>query len=143
MIRILVPITTMILLAACAPQEQQNEGDAAQTTPAVTGSNDAKQRDVSTPTIAAIDPEIQTYADKVDAAMVDYEGNGSDEDKAALVAAYIAFGDYMTYESSISPIQGKYHRALVEYRKALSARARNSGSCDGTSTPTDTALSAK
>ncbi len=132
MTRILIIPFASLLLASCAPREKQHaDADAqaqpaAQQQPAAADHGKTKKRDISTATLAALDPEIQRYADKADAALAACESAETDAGKTALVESYIAFGDYMTYESSVSPRQGKYHRALIEYRKALELDRGNS-----------------
>ena len=103
------------LLTAC--QTKPAEEQAEQAVPAATKA--APERDVSIPTLVAIDEDIQPFADAVDGAKKTYESDKSDGSRMALVKAYVAFGDYMQYESTVSPRQGKYHRALLEYRHAL------------------------
>jgi tetratricopeptide (TPR) repeat protein len=109
--------TLLLLTVACSKQQG---GDAEQQPDATAQSADAPaQRDISTATLAQIDPEIQKYDDAVTAAKNAFDAGQSAESKAALVKAYTDFGDYMQYESPVSPRQGKYHRALIEYRHAL------------------------
>lgn len=107
----------VVILSAC--QTKPAEDDATQTVPSAETAGDASQRDVSTPTLVAIDEDIQPYADAVDASKKIYESDMNDANRDKLFQAYVAFGDYMQYESGVSPRQGKYHRALVEYRHAL------------------------
>jgi tetratricopeptide (TPR) repeat protein len=104
------------LLAACQPK-QDDTGENAQQTSST--EQTAGQRDVSTETLLQIDSDIQSYADAVDAAKAAFDADANAANKEQLVKAYVAFGDYMQYESSVSPRQGKYHRALIEYRHAL------------------------
>ncbi len=84
----------------------------------------AKQ-DISTEALAKIDPEVTSYDAAVQKAKTAYDAAQNAATKAALLDAYIRFADYMTYESPVSPRQGKYHRALVEYRHALVLDAGN------------------
>lgn len=113
-----------ILIAACSTENNDatEQVDQVQETAAV---KDAPKRDVSTAALVKIDPGIQDYDDKVQSALSDFETEDGDENKQALVDAYLAFADYMTYESPVSPREGKYHRALIEYRHALELDPEN------------------
>lgn len=105
------------LLTACQPKpSEENSG---QPQSAAGAEQDAPKRDVSTATLVKIDEDIQPFADAVDAAKKSYDSDANPANKEKLLNAYVAFGDYMQYESGVSPRQGKYHRALVEYRHAL------------------------
>lgn len=120
--------TVPLLIAAAFLVACNTEKPAADTTamqqPAAT-TQSAAPRDVSTATLVAIDEDIQSYADAVDAAREKFTAESSTAAKAALVKAYTDFGDYMQYDSSVSPRQGKYHRALLEYRHALELEPGN------------------
>jgi tetratricopeptide (TPR) repeat protein len=112
-------ILSALLLVTVACTNQQG-GDADQQADAAAQTADAPaQRDISTATLVQIDPEIQKYEDAVSAAKKAFDAGQSADSKVALVKAYTDFGDYMQYESPVSPRQGKYHRALIEYRHAL------------------------
>jgi len=114
----------VVLLAACSkkaaetPQNTQTQTVPTQTTPP------AKQ-DVSTEALVKIDPEIQKFEDATATAKKLYEIRKDDASRSKLVQAYISFGDYMQYESPVSPRQGKYHRSLLEYRNALELDSQN------------------
>jgi hypothetical protein len=116
---ILAALAIALALTACNSQKPASDAEAdgtavEQAAPAV----EKKQRDISTETLVKIDPDIQTYADHVDEAKAAFEASGDKDSKEALIAAYVEFGDYMQYTSNVSPRQGKYYRALVEYRHA-------------------------
>lgn len=113
----LVFLFTAALLAACQPKP--SEETTGQAKPAAGAEQAAPKRDVSTATLVKIDEDIQPFADAVDAAKKSYDSDTSPANKEKLLNAYVAFGDYMQYESGVSPRQGKYHRALIEYRHAL------------------------
>lgn len=113
-----------LVFTAC--QTKPAEDGAEQSPPSAGAVSDAPQRDVSTPTLVAIDEDIQPFADAVDAAKKTYDSDKSEANRDKLFQAYVAFGDYMQYESGVSPRQGKYHRALIEYRHALDLDAGNS-----------------
>ena len=117
-----------VLLSACSQQNETEEtaGEAAQEMSASAEQPKTSDRDVSTEALVKIDPAIQEYADKVEREKNAYEKQPDEEAKAELVNAYVAFGDYMTYESPVSPREGKYHRALIEYRHALELDPDNS-----------------
>ncbi|MFA6234289.1 MAG: hypothetical protein WC824_08910 [Bacteroidota bacterium] len=104
-------LSTVFLLSACG-QKQDTPPDTSAEQPSAAATQSAPARDISTAALVKIDEDIQKYSDAVDAAK-------SKGDKVKLLKAYVAFGDYMQYESSVSPREGKYHRALVEYRNAL------------------------
>jgi tetratricopeptide (TPR) repeat protein len=106
----------MLFISSCSPK-QDEKADPAASRPAA--SEAAPQRDISNATLIAIDEDIQKYTDDVEAAKSAYDAAPNDGNKKKLIAAYVAFGDYMQYDSSVSPREGKYHRALVEYRHAL------------------------
>lgn len=116
-------LVAAVLLVAC--NTEKPAADATATPQPSATAQSAAPRDVSTATLVAIDEDIQPYADAVDAAREAYEAEASDAAKAALVKAYVDFGDYMQYDSSVSPRQGKYHRALLEYRHALDLEPGN------------------
>lgn len=100
-----------LLLSACGQKQEATPEKNAE--PAATEmSQTPPKRDISDAALVAIDEDIQKYVDGVEAAK-------KKNDEAQLIQAYTAFGDYMQYESSVSPREGKYHRALVEYRNAL------------------------
>lgn len=105
------------LLTACQPKP--SEETTGQPQPAAGAEQAAPKRDVSTATLVKIDEDIQPFADAVDAAKKSYDSDENPANKEKLLNAYVAFGDYMQYESGVSPRQGKYHRALIEYRHAL------------------------
>ncbi len=107
----------MLVLVACSPEEQKTEGKE-KVEQAMEQEAPAK-RDVSDETLVKIDPEIQTYIDKLAAAKEAVKENDNATTQIAVIEAYMAFADYMTYESTVSPREGKYHRALIEYRHAL------------------------
>ena len=118
--KFIVLLTTVVLFAACSSQnddsdtsaeEQMSNADMEQTA--------THKRDISTAALVKIDPAIQEYDDRVAETKANYTGSDSDGTKQDLVEAYLAFADYMTYESTVSPREGKYHRALIEYRHAL------------------------
>lgn len=100
-----------------APQE--NDGRTAQSDPNRMSQAPPPVQDVSTAALVKIDPAIQDFADGVQKAKSAYEHKPGQGTKDALIGAYIAFGDYMQYESPVSPRKGKYRRALMEYRHAL------------------------
>lgn len=102
--------------AAQPPKEEQSK--AMQTPP-------PEKRDVSIPTMVKLDPEIQKYDDHVQSTRKKYETSQSPATMKMLVDALIGFGDYMTYESPVSPRQGKYHLALVQYYAALKLDPEN------------------
>lgn len=104
-------LSTVFLLSACG-QKQDTPPDKSAEQPSAVATQAAPARDISTAALVKIDEDIQKYSDAVDAAK-------SKGDKVKLLQAYVAFGDYMQYESSVSPREGKYHRALIEYRNAM------------------------
>ncbi|MBE0644691.1 MAG: hypothetical protein IH600_11475 [Bacteroidetes bacterium] len=114
----IIAISALVVFSACG-QKQDQQAQSTSEQPAAVAAQPAAQRDVSTATLVKIDEDIQKYADDVDAAKAAYDGAKNDGNKAKLTTAYVAFGDYMQYESSVSPREGKYHRALLEYRHAL------------------------
>ena len=116
--KLLFLLSFALILNACGNKEAETEStdDPHQMTQQAPAP--AKQ-DITDETLIEIDPQIQLFVDKVGEIKAKYDENQNDESKAALVKAYIAFGDYMTYESPVSPRKGKYRRALTEYRHAL------------------------
>jgi|GEM_PF-1509366 len=119
---------TVLLLSACSQQNETEEtaGDAAQEMSSSTEQAKTADRDISTETLVKIDPAIQEYADEVEREKRAFEKQPDEESRAELVNAYVEFADYMTYESPVSPREGKYHRALIEYRHALELDPGNS-----------------
>lgn len=114
---VIIILSALVALTACGQKQAENTDTAAEQ-PAATATQPAAKRDVSTATLVKIDADIQQYADAVDAAKASYDNEKNEANKKKLVEAYIAFGDYMQYDSSVSPREGKYHRALLEYRNA-------------------------
>jgi hypothetical protein len=112
------------LIAGCATkqgpatQQQQPAAPSASTPPP------AKQ-DVSIEALSKLDPAVTTYHDAVQKAKKSYDAAQNPATKKALVAAYTAFGKYMTYDSPVSPRQGKYRKALIEFRHALALDPSN------------------
>ena len=82
-------------------------------------------QDISNEALVKIDPDIQKYQDAVDKSKAAYEANSNDKTRAALADAHAAFGNYMVYDSPVTPRKGKYRRALVEYRRALELEPNN------------------
>ena len=115
--RLSLLLVALLLTTACGNknEEPQMQDDAG----AQMEQSDAPQQDISNEALTEIDPQIQMYIGKVNEARQAYDENPDAKTKEALENAYIAFGDYMTYESPVSPRKGKYRRALVEYRHAL------------------------
>ena len=120
---LLASLAMLLAVSACNTQKpaSEAEGDSQQA-----ATVEKKQRDISTETLVGLDPDIQEYADRVAEAQAAFETDGDGSSRTALLDAYIAFGDYMQYNSPVSPRQGKYHRALVEYRQALELDPGNS-----------------
>lgn len=119
---LLLPLSFVLVTGCGTKSESTPRSDAAPAPqgPASTASKpSAPAQDISTEALATIDPQVRTWDAKVAKKRTAYETSRSERDKKALVDAYVAFGDYLTYESDLSPRQGKYHRALVEYRKAV------------------------
>lgn len=111
-------IAVVLLMFVTACTKKQDETAVQEQTAAGT-TDKAADRDISTATLVTIDPEIKQFDEAVSAAKKAFDGDQSAQNKTALVKAYVSFADYMQYESPVSPRQGKYHRALVEYRNAL------------------------
>ena len=114
----MILLLAIVLFSACS-QQSGDEGAAKDAVSAAAEQADAPKRDISDETLISIDPAIEEYTDRIAATKSAYEGQPDEEGKAELVRAYITFADYMTYESPVSPREGKYHRALIEYRHAL------------------------
>ncbi len=119
MSKVWILAAAMLIVTACgSPAEDSAAGEGTQAVENAMEQEAPAKRDVSNETLVGLDPEIQTYIDRVAEAKA---GVTSDDaaSQMTLIEAYMAFGDYMTYESPVSPRQGKYHRALIEYRHAL------------------------
>jgi tetratricopeptide (TPR) repeat protein len=113
-------LLTVGMLSACSQQNKDAENSAeAETADMTTQQADTPKRDISTAALVKIDDAIQAYDDRVEEAKSAYAKAENDETKAALIDAYVSFADYMTYESTVSPREGKYHRALIEYRHVV------------------------
>jgi hypothetical protein len=115
-------VLLLILTASCAKKQ---DASSTQEKAATVTQGDAGARDISTATLVSLDPEIQQYDDAVVSAKSKYDKGQNPANTAELLKAYIAFADYMQYESTVSPRQGKYHRALVEYKHALALEPGN------------------
>ncbi|PLX30297.1 MAG: hypothetical protein C0600_08185 [Ignavibacteria bacterium] len=123
--KIVITALTALLVTACSPQNEEAAEDASQMQGVAAEASKQPKRDVSTAALVKIDPDIQEYDDNVQTALSAYEADAGAATKQALVDAYIAFADYMTYQSPVSPREGKYHRALLEYRHALNLDPEN------------------
>ena len=123
---LLALVVALVVTGCNTTNKQAAEQSAQQGAPqsGVSATPPAKQ-DISTEALSKIDPEVATYDATVAKAKAAYDTKKDAASKTALVEAYIRFADYMTYESPVSPRQGKYHRALVEYRHALALDAGN------------------
>ncbi len=110
--KIAISLLGMILIVSSCGQKQEATPEQNVEQPSAETSQAPPKRDISNAALVAIDKDIQKYIDGVSAAK-------DKNDNAQLINAYIAFADYMQYESNVSPREGKYHRALVEYRNAL------------------------
>lgn len=115
--KIWILAVAMLFVTACGSQTEE-KGEGKQAVENAMEQEAPAKRDVSDETLVKIDPEIQVYIDKVAEAKADVKADDA-HSQMALIEAYMAFGDYMTYESPVSPREGKYHRALIEYRHAL------------------------
>ena len=111
------------LIAGCATK-QGPASEQPQAAPSASTPPPAKQ-DVSIEALAKIDPAVSTYHDAVQKAKTKYEAAQNAASKKALIEAYTAFGKYMTYDSPVSPRQGKYRKALIEFRHALALDPSN------------------
>ena len=83
------------------------------------------KQDISIAALAAVDPSVVSYQTAVDKAKKSYDAKHDDASKKTLVDAYIAFASYMTYDSPVTPRQGKYRKALIEFRHALTLDPEN------------------
>jgi hypothetical protein len=128
--RILIAAALLIVVVSgCEPRKEHGKEAVAQSAgerPDPKNTPPPAHQDVSTATLAGIDPGIQAFADAVEKARSSYDKKSSPAAKAALVDTYVKFGDYMQYESPVSPRKGKYRRALMEYRHALQLDPQNS-----------------
>ncbi|MBU2445757.1 MAG: hypothetical protein KJ666_09325 [Bacteroidetes bacterium] len=77
-------------------------------------------------TLAEIDPAIKSYSEKLNSLLKNYVSDKSLKNKSELIESYIRYADYMQYESPVSPMKGKYRKALSLYRKALELNSGNS-----------------
>jgi tetratricopeptide (TPR) repeat protein len=105
--------------ASSTPQQTAQPGMPSASTPPP-----AKQ-DVSIEALAKTDPTVVTYQNAVDKAKKAHDAKKDDATKKALFDAYAAFGTYMTYDSPVTPRQGKYRKALIEFRHALTLDPSN------------------
>ena len=108
-----------VIFASAGCSKKQEESTQSPQTARQPMSRPAVKQDVSTAALVKIDPDIAQYEAVVAKAKKAYVAKGSAATKAELVKAYMDFGNYIEYESQINPRQGKYHRALIEYRHAL------------------------
>jgi tetratricopeptide (TPR) repeat protein len=111
-----VLLTAILLLSACGEKQETDEtvDKGYQSEMA-----EAPERDISNEALLEIDGNIQPYIDAVEASYTAHQENPGDATRQALVDAYVDFGDYMQYDTDVTPRQGRYHRALIEYRHAL------------------------
>ncbi len=120
-------LSAVLFMASCSPRQEGNGDSAAGRSAAgrsaagrsAAESETRPKRDISNAALIAIDEDIRKFTDDLDAAKSAFETAPSEGNKKKLILAYVALGDYMQYDSSVSPREGKYHRALVEYRHAL------------------------
>ncbi|MCB2205409.1 hypothetical protein KQI65_11735 [bacterium] len=116
--RIILLAAVVLIATGCSKQEEEKTDGKAMVKEAMEHPAPAK-RDVSDEALIAIDPDIQKYADRLSAAEAAVKEEDNAENQIELIEAHMAYADYMTYESSVSPREGKYHRALIEYKHAL------------------------
>lgn len=76
--------------------------------------------------LTEIDPAIKSYSEKLNSSLKNYVSDNSLKNKSELLESYIRYADYMQYESPVSPMKGKYRKALSLYRKALELDSGNS-----------------
>lgn len=116
----------LALVTGCSkkPDAATTQQSAPQGMPSAATPPPAKQ-DVSIEALAKVDPSVVTYQNAVDKAKKSYDAKHDDAAKKSLVDAYVAFAMYMTYDSPVTPRQGKYRRALMEFRHALTLDPAN------------------
>jgi len=81
---------------------------------------------ISDDVLIEIDASIENYSNELTSSLKKYKSNNSLTNKSELIESYVRFADYMQYESSVSPMKGKYRKALSLYRKALELDNGNS-----------------
>ena len=81
---------------------------------------------ISDDVLAEIDSAIRNFSDELNSSIKKYETDKSLSNKSMLIESYIRYADYMQYESPVSPMKGKYRKALSLYRKAIELDAGNS-----------------
>ncbi|MBR9976443.1 MAG: hypothetical protein KFH87_00005, partial [Bacteroidetes bacterium] len=110
------------LLSACGQKQEADETAAEGYQSEMT---ETPERDISNEALIEIDEQIQQYVEAVETAHAAYEEDPGEQTRQELTDAYIAFGDYMQYDTAVTPRQGRYHRALIEYRHALELDPEN------------------
>jgi len=108
-----------LLLISCGKAEEPKAEEQNQKTEAAPDTPAPEKQDISTGALIELDPGIEGYQDAVDLAKAAFDAGPSPVSRKSLAEAHIAFADYLTYDSPVTPRQGKYRRALLEYRRAL------------------------
>jgi hypothetical protein len=116
-----ITLSVLLLLALSACGERAKETSTSTPAPRqdVSKIPPPASQNITLPALEKIDPAIARYSDAVAAARRAHTARPTEATKAALLKSLMAFGDYLQYDSPVSPRQGKYRRALLEYRRAL------------------------
>ncbi|MBI5645912.1 MAG: hypothetical protein HY962_03195 [Ignavibacteriae bacterium] len=125
MTKFITAAIVVLLLASCGKEPAAKTDTPAGGTKPSSATPPPAAQDISNEALVKIDPEIQKYQDAVDKAKSVYDAKNNEKTRDALVEAYTAFGNYMVYDSPVTPRKGKYRRALVEYRRALALQPNN------------------
>jgi hypothetical protein len=126
--RIIPLLLILPLLVGCGSRQSDTDKTGASTPAGGTEapSAPAGKRDVSTKTLVTFDPDIQKYDDEVSVARAAFDQEPSDDNRDDLIKAHLAFGNYMENGTKkVSPRQGKYLRALVEFRAVIDLDPKN------------------
>lgn len=126
--RILPLLLVLPLLVGCGSRQSDTDktGTSMPAGGTETTSAPAGKRDVSTKTLVTFDPDIQKFDDAVAVARAAFDQEPSDDNRDELIEAHLAFGNYMeNVTKKVSPRQGKYLRALVEFRAVLELDPKN------------------
>ncbi|MBM4176272.1 MAG: hypothetical protein FJ213_08890 [Ignavibacteria bacterium] len=126
--QLIFTVIISVLIFGCQKEEKDsaNQQSTPMMDPQVKQKTSSSTISISDDVLMEIDPAIKSYSDGLKTSLTKHDADQSLTNKSELVEAYVRFADYMQYESTVSPMKGKYRKALSLYRKALELDLGNS-----------------
>lgn len=119
----------LLIFTSCGEKKNETEQDVSRTPMSNRSMPSSVQKSnisIDDAALIILDPKIKSYSEELNEANKKYNSGKTLKSKSALIDAYIKYADYMQYESTVSPMKGKYRKALSLYRKALELDSGNS-----------------